>query len=164
MPEERKIKMANKSKQFENQFKSDWLNTFPTSFIYRLNDQMSGYKESSTNICDFICYNKSNLYLIECKSHKGASIPFEAIPQYEKLTYKVGIPGVRAGVILWLYEKDLVLYIPIATITEIMKTGKKSVGIVDIKKGYNIKVIPSKKLRVFMESDYSVLLDLQEGE
>lgn len=55
------------------------------------------------------------------------------------------------------------MYVPISTITEIMKTGKKSVGIVDLDK-YNIKVVPSIKKRVFMDSDYSVLLDLKDGE
>ena len=55
------------------------------------------------------------------------------------------------------------MYVPIATITEIMKSGEKSVGIRHLGK-YNIKEIPSIKKRVFMESDYSVLLDLKDGE
>ena len=55
------------------------------------------------------------------------------------------------------------MYIPIATITEIKKTGEKSVGIRHLN-DYNIKVVPSVKKRVFMESDYSVLLNLKDGE
>jgi len=42
--------------------------------------------------------------------------------------------------------------------------GKKSVGIKAIQEGYNIKIIPSIKKRVFMDSDYSFLLQLEEGE
>lgn len=42
--------------------------------------------------------------------------------------------------------------------------GKKSVGIKAVKEGYNIIEIPSVKLRTFMDSDYSVLLKLKDGE
>lgn len=125
---------------------------------------MSGYRYTSSNICDFICFNTNILFLIELKSHKGASLPFVNITQYEKLKGKVGIPGVRAGVILWLYEKDIVMYVPISTIMKMKNDGKKSVGLKAIEEGYNIKIIPSVKKRVFMDSDYSCLLKLEEGE
>ena len=116
---------------------------------------MSGYRYTSSNICDFICFNNKILFLIELKSHKGASLPFENITQYEKLKAKVGIPGVRVGVVLWLYEKDIVMYIPISTIIKMKADGKKSVGLKAIQEGYNIKIIPSQKKRVFMDSNYS---------
>lgn len=149
-------------KAFEDKFKNDFIKTVPNCSLDRIYDVSLGYK-SISNISDYIGYSYPNIYYLECKSHKGASIPFTSITQYEKLTKKVGIPGVRAGIVLWLYEKDIVMYVPISTITEIMKTGKKSVGIVDLDK-YNIKVVPSIKKRVFMDSDYSVLLDLKDGE
>lgn len=154
----------NKGKQFEERFKKDWLESFPDSSITRLYDQVSGYKEASRNICDFICYNYPNQFFIECKSHKGASIPFDKISQYDKMTEVVGIKGVRAGVVLWLYDKDKVFYIPISTITEMKKDGKKSVGLKAIEEGYNIIEIPSEKLRAFMKSDYSCLMNLKDGE
>ena len=56
------------------------------------------------------------------------------------------------------------MYVPISTITKMKADGQKSVGIRSIEDGYNIKVIPSKKKRVFMDSDYSVLLELKDGE
>lgn len=48
------------------------------------------------------------------------------------------------------------------------KDGEKSINykkLVDkgYKKDYNIIMIPSEKKRVFMDSDYSVLLNLPEG-
>ena len=89
---------------------------------------------------------------------------FENIKQYNKLIKKVGIPGVRVGVILWLYEKDTVLYIPVSTIKKMKLDGKKSVGLKAIQEGYNIKIIPSIKKKVFMDSDYSCLMDLIDGE
>lgn len=156
--------MLNIGKSFESSFRENWKRTFSNSFIYRLSDQVSGYKYTSSNICDFICFYERYLFLIECKTHKGASLPFENITQYDKLVEKVGIPGVRTGVILWLYEKDIVMYVPISTITKMKNDGKKSVGLKAIKEGYNIKIVPSVKKRVFMDSDYSCLCDLEDGE
>lgn len=156
--------MSSLPKQFEARFKNDWETSFPEGSIIRLYDQMTGYKESSKNICDYICYNYPNQFFIECKSHKGASIPFGKISQYKKMKSVVGRKGVRTGVILWLYEKDVVYYIPISTITEMKNNGEKSVGIRSVKEGYNIIQIPSIKLKVYMESDYSILSNLKEGE
>lgn len=155
--------MNNKGKQFEQKFKEDFLKTVPNCSLDRIYDVVAGYKAIS-NVSDYIGYSYPNIMYLECKSHKGASLPLENITQYEKLKNKVGIPGVRAGVILWLYDKDLVCYIPISTITKLKEEGKKSVGLKAIKDGYNIKIIPSNKKRVFMDSNYSVLLQLKDGE
>ena len=155
---------VNKGKQFEERFKKDWLESFPNSLCIRLPDQMSGYKGSGQNICDYICYNYPNQFFIECKSHKGASIPFDKISQYDKMKDVVGIKGVRAGVVLWLYDKDKVFYIPISTITEMKKDDKKSVGLKAIEEGYNIIEIPSEKLKTFMKTNYSCLMTLKDGE
>lgn len=155
--------MTSRGKQFEEKFKTDWVKSFPDGFLYRLPDQMSGYKNTSRNLCDFIGFNLNTLYLIECKSHKGASIPIGNITQYDKLKNKIGIPGVRAGVILWLIEKDKVLYIPMSTVKQLKEQGEKSIGIRHLGL-YNIKEIPSIKKRVFMDSDYSILLNLEDGE
>lgn len=155
--------MANNyGKAFEQKFKKDFLKTVPNSTIDRLYDTMSGYKAIS-QISDYIGYSFPNIFYMECKSHKGASIPFDNITQYSKLLQKVGIPGVRAGVILWLIDKDVVYYIPISTIKQMKKDGKKSVGISAVD-NYNIIEIPSVKKRVFMDSDYSILLSLKDGE
>ena len=53
-------------------------------------------------------------------------------------------------------DKDIVLYIPITTLLEARENNEKSIGIRHLDK-YNIIKIPSKKLRTFMESDYSIL-------
>lgn len=153
----------NKGKQFEERFRNDWKLSFPNGTIDRIYDTMNGYKAIS-NVCDFLGYDYPNIFYLECKTHAGASLPFVNITQYEKLKYKVGITGVRTGVVLWLYDKDLVLYIPISTITAMKEKGLKSVGVKALDDGWNIKVIPSEKVRVFMHSDYSVLKDLVDGE
>jgi hypothetical protein len=89
----------NLGKGFEQQFRENWKQAFPNSFLYRLPDQMS-YYYGSHNPCDFIGFHNGILYLLECKTHKGASIPFEAISQYESLKAYQGKPGIRAGVIV----------------------------------------------------------------
>lgn len=154
---------TNYGKAFELKFKKDFLKTVPNSTIDRLYDPTTGFK-AITNISDFIGYSKPNIMYLECKSHRGASIPFSKITQYDKLKNKVGIPGVRAGVVLWLIDKELVLYVPVSTITKMKDDGKKSVGLKAIEEGYNIKIIPSTKRRVFLDSDYSCLVKLEDGE
>ena len=147
-------------KKFEERFKLDWINS-TGGVIVRLYDNTSGYL-SISNVSDYICYKYPNIFFIECKSHKGSSIPFSAITQYDKLIKFSNILGVRSGVVLWLYEKDIVLYIPVSVIKQLKDIGEKSVGIRHLDE-YDIIKIPSEKLRVFMKSDYSVLLSLKEG-
>ena len=147
-------------KKFEERFKLDWVNS-TGGVIVRLYDNTSGYL-SISNVSDYICYKYPNIFFIECKSHKGSSIPFSAITQYDKLIKFSNIFGVRSGVVLWLYEKDIVLYIPVIVIKQLKDIGEKSVGIRHLDE-YDIIKIPSEKLRVFMKSDYSVLLSLKEG-
>lgn len=142
-------------KKFESRFKQDWLRCFPHSLAHRLPDQQSRQK-GSTNPCDFICYVYPYGYFIECKTHKGVSIPFSAIRQYDSLVEHMGIPGLIVGIVCWFYEHDLVVFIPIDVCQQIKATGKKSIAIKDIDK-YDIVRIPSVKLRTFMESDYTIL-------
>jgi hypothetical protein len=152
---------ANYGKEFEIKFKEDFLK-LKGSTVDRLYDTMNGYK-SISQVSDFIGYVYPNIFYIECKSHRGASIPMGNITQYEKLKKKIGIPGVRAGVILWLVDKDLVMYVPMSTVKLLKENGEKSIGVRHLD-DYNIKVIPSIKKRVFMDSDYSLLLNLKDGE
>ena len=151
----------NKGKAWEDKFRQDWRRCFPNSFMFRLKDQMTGYKETSGNPCDFLCFpGNGELFLIECKEHKGASIPFTAIPQYDRLLEYQGLPSVRAGVVLWLSDKDRVFWISIEEMEKMVKDGKKSIGLKMFEdKSYNIIEIPSVKKRVYLDSDYTVLVD-----
>lgn len=71
----------------------------PSSTIDRLYDPTSGYL-SISNISDFIAYNYPNIFYIETKSHKGNTFPLSNLTQYDKLVLKIGIKGVRAGVVI----------------------------------------------------------------
>ena len=154
----------NKGKQFEQKFKQDWLKTMPDPSIDRLYDTTNGFK-AIVNISYFIGYSYPNIFYLECKSHLGNTFPLANLTQYDKLITKVGIKGVRVGVILWFIDHDRVCYVPISTITKMKADYKKSVNVKMLDdKSYNIVEIPSVKKRVFLDSDYSCLLNLKEGE
>ena len=154
----------NKGKAFEEVFKKNFKESFPDGTIDRIYDTTNGYKTIS-NISDFIGYNEPNIFYLECKSHLGNTFPLANLTQYDKLKEKVGIPGVRAGVVLWFIDHDRVCYVPISTITKMKEDDRKSVNIKYLDSHeYNIIEIPSVKKRVFMDSDYRCLADLKEGE
>ena len=156
--------MSN-GKKFEQKFKNDWIVSYPFSFIYRLNDQLSGYKAVSKNICDFICFNDGILYLIECKSHNGNTFPLANLTQFDELKEKVGIPGVRAGVVIWFIEHKKVIYVPISTFIKLKEDGKKSFNIKMLgNEDYFSLEIPGKVKRLFIDSDYSILKNLKDGQ
>lgn len=152
-------------KKFETKFKDDFLK-IPNSTIDRLYDTTNGFK-AITQVSDFIGYKKPNIFYLEVKTHAGNTFPFSCLSQYEKLLAKCGIPGVRVGVILWLYDHDAVMYVPIASIKQMKDDGLKSVNIKmynDENCRYRIIHIPSEKKRVFMDSDYNVLTTLEDGD
>ena len=91
-------------------------------------------------------------------------MPFDVITQFDKLASYSDIPDVYAGVVIWLYEKDKVLYAPINLIKRLKGEGKKSIGIKALNEYEEFIEIPSEKKRVMMSSDYSILLNLGENK
>ena len=157
-------------KKFETRFYQDWKRCFPDTLIYRLPDQQSGYAGGgSSNPCDFLCFTGNELLMVECKAHKGLSIPFTAIRQYEKMLDYKGLTKVFPGVVVWFYEKDTVIWVSIEEMEKMVNDGEKSIGLRMIdekkpyKKSYNIITLPSKKLRTFMETDYNYLVEVLNG-
>lgn len=149
----------NRGKEFEAIFKRDWLKTFPNSLCYRLKDDTSMYRGASRNPCDFFCYTNHTMYMLEVKSHYENTFPFSDLRQYEDLlSYKNSDVDV-IGVIIWFIDHDRVIFVDIDTIEQMKKDGQKSINIRLIdKQGYKYTEIPSTKMRVFMKSDYSVLI------
>ena len=164
--------MANTSigKKFETRFAQDYKRCFPDTLIYRLPDQQSGYAGGgSSNPCDFFCYPGSCMLMVECKAKSGASIPFTDIRQYEKMLDYKGLKNTFPGVVVWFYEKDIVIWVSIEEMEKMVNDGEKSIGLrmIDDKKSYkklyNIITLPSKKLRTFMETDYNYLVEAING-
>lgn len=115
---------------------------------------MGGYAHIS-NICDFIAYRFPLAFYAEVKSIKGNTFPIKNLTQYDKLITKKNILGVISGVVIWYYEKNKVVFVPIETVEQMVNEGKKSIHIQ--KDYYRLLDIPSVKKRVFMDSDYSVI-------
>lgn len=149
----------NRGKQFEEKFKRDWLLTVPNSLCYRLYDVTNGYK-SIVNACDFICYKQPFIYLIDCKSTQGNILPFTDIRQFEQMCKYYPIEGVKIGVMWWSIKNDKVVWIPISTLIQLKKDDKKSFNIKMLADNtYYALNIPSYKKRVFLDSDYSYLIN-----
>ena len=147
----------NRGKDFENIIKEAF-EKVPGVSIDRLHDQMTGYKVTSANICDFIVYKYPHEFYIECKSVHSNTLPFSNITknQWDGMLEKSKIEGVFAGVICWWIDKDKTVFIPIQTL-ELMKTvGMKSVrydAIDDCDGDTDMIEIKGKKKRVFFDYD-----------
>lgn len=151
--------MPELGKPWEDYFRKTWKAQFPGTFIFRLKDDVSGFKQTSANPCDFLCYPEAGKFLmIECKAHAGASVPFSALPQYERLLEYNSLKNVFPGFLVWLYEKDIIFWCPIETAKQIYEDGEKSIGIRHFD-DYNIIIIPGEKKRTFITPDYSKLLE-----
>ena len=160
--------MASKNlgKSFEERFKKDWQKCFPETLCYRLPDQQSGYAGGgSSNPCDFLCFTGNELLMVECKAHAGMSIPFTAIRQYDKMLSFKGLKNTFPGVLVWFYEKDIIIWVSIEEMEKMVNDGEKSIGLRMIddkkpyKKSYNIIIVPAEKLRTFMEADLKYLVN-----
>lgn len=154
----------NKGKIFEDKFKEDWKKCFPKTFFLRLNDTLGGFKNINTP-CDYLCFPGKKLFMIECKSHDGASIPFSVIPQYERLLEYKHYENVVPGIVMWFKEKDKIIWADILTLENIYNDGNKSIQLKMLNDDkYNLKEIPSVKKRVYLEADYTYLVNLYEGK
>ena len=151
---------VNRGKNFERVIKESFLKV-PEVSIDRLHDQTNGYA-GSWNICDFIVYKEPYEYYIECKSVKGASLPFVNITdnQWSGLLEKSKIKGVCAGIICWFIDKDVTKYIPIEALEAMKQDEMKSVNYQwenyigsYYAKNYPILTIPAKKKRIFFDYD-----------
>lgn len=151
----------NRGKQWESKLREDF-SKLPEVFIYRVPDVMNGFKGAS-GICDFIGYAYPSVFFLEAKTVIGNVFPLSNFTQYDKLMSVPDIKGVHRGVVIWFQSHDKVIYVPVVTIDKMLKDGKKSINIKTISTNeYEYVEIPSVKKRVFLDSDYSILLTLPE--
>lgn len=152
---------VNRGKQWETKLKEDF-SKLSGAYIYRVPDNMSGYK-GITGISDFIGYKFPKIFFIEAKTVLGNTFPLTNFTQYDKLMTVPDEKGIHKGVMIWFQDHQDVVYVPVSTITKMKADGKKSVNIKKIdEEGYEYLRIPSVQKRVFLDSDYSVLLDLPD--
>jgi hypothetical protein len=154
---------VNRGKQWEAKLKEDF-SKMSGAYIYRVPDQLGGLK-GQTGICDFIAYKFPKIFFIEAKTILGNTFPLTNFTQFDKLMSIPNIQGVHRGVMLWFQEHQRVLYVPLLTIAKMKQDGKKSVNIRTIDQdGYDYLNIPSVQKRVFLDSDYSVMMELPDND
>lgn len=160
---------VNRGKQFEDVIKDSFERVHNVS-IDRLHDQTTGFK-GSTNICDFIVYQKPFQYYIECKSIHGNTLSIFGTKlenkygnitnkQWEGLLEKSKIYGCVAGIMCWWVDKDVTLFIDIRLLQLLREGGYKSVRY-DLDDSLVISV-PGTKKRVFFDYDMKYFLDRME--
>lgn len=162
---------VNKGKQWEDKFKKDFeklltnKNGAKIGCIIRLKDQVSKYKGTSSNPCDFICFILGLMFLVECKSVKKGktfSISGKNFKQYEDLLNFKNITGVCPYVIIWFREFQKVIAVRINEIEKMKLDKKKSINLKMLgTQDYEIIEIPSVLRRVFLDCDYSILVSTE---
>lgn len=153
--------MINRGKQWEKRFEADWRRCYPDGVVIRIPDQMSGFKNSSKNLCDYICFDGTHLYLNECKTITGNTFPATGFTQLEALLPYCDCHNIRAGVIIWYSQHNKVIYVPAKAFKQAIADGLKSINInkTDFTR-YRILEIPSITKRVFPVCDYSLMSTL----
>lgn len=145
-------KKKSYGKEFEHQVYKNFSELENVS-IDRIPDQVTKYKGSSSNVCDFIVYDKPNLIYLECKTVHGSTLPFSNIRenQWNGLLEKSEIDGVIAGVMCWWVDKDITKFIPIIRLEFWKNCGYKSLRC-DYDDNACIE-IKGKKKRIMFEYD-----------
>jgi len=164
---------TNKGKKFEDAIRQSF-EKVPDVSIDRIPDQVTRYRGSSSNICDFVVYKFPILCYIECKSVKGNTLSIHSIPkkgkdgklhgfygnirdnQWTGLRDKAKIDGVVAGVICWWIDHDVTKFIPIDVLEHYRKIGRKSINFSDC---YGLTVdIWGEKKRVYFDYEMDSFL------
>ena len=148
----------NYGKAFEQIFREDWKKSFPEGTIDRIYDTVGNYS-NVRNVSDFICYAYPNIYYIECKTHRhGRTWNLKYLTQLEKLSTKVGVKGVIAGVVLWLVEEKRLFFLPIESVLKMERDGLKSFSTKMDFGAYDIVEIPIARAgRTYCHGDYRAI-------
>ena len=150
-------KQKNKGKAFEEVIRTCFEAT-PGVSIDRLRDAPRKLKNVD-NPSDFIVYKYPYEVYVECKSHKGNTLPFSCIreEQIRGMFEKAKIEGVKAGVIIWYIDHDLTVWIPIEEVVFWRDIGNKSINIKNIQDKHTERirhiVIQGKKKRIYFDYD-----------
>ena len=148
----------NKGKQFEQVIRECCEKCRGIS-IDRLRDVVG--KKHVDNPSDFIAYKYPYEYYLECKSHKGGTLPFSCIRENQiiEMAVKRTIPGVYCGLIIWYIDKDETWYVPIEVVLELQACKAKSIKLSELHNRWDCFMLPAKKKRVYFDYDMEVVLD-----
>lgn len=148
----------NLGKKFEDAVRKSF-EKVPDVSIDRLRDAPKKLK-GVDNPSDFIVYKKPHELYVECKSHRGNTLPFSCIrkEQLDGMSEKWLKPGVIAGFMIWFIDHDLTVWVSIDMIKTMMWFGYKSLNIKDLENIPHL-VVPGKKKRVYFEYDMDQFLE-----
>ena len=155
----------NRGKEFE-QIVKDCFKKCTDVYALRLYDPQGGYV-AVANPADFVFYRKPKMYMVECKTIHGNTLPiFSNNPkkkygnisntQWEGLL-EASEYGVVAGVLCWWVDKDITRFLPIQSLEAHRAAGNKSVRF-----DYDLPdslIIKGEKKRVFFEYDFTEFLE-----
>ena len=138
-------------------FESDIKSSIPDGcWLYRLRDNASSFaggvntRFTSSNICDYILFddNTKTLFLIECKSTKGTSVPLTMIRDNQKKgLVEAGQHRLVAGLLVnFRNEYNDTFFIAIDDYMDMTESiGKKSFNIKDLMENGAVRVDCDKK-------------------
>ena len=105
-------------------------------------------------------YKKPHEIYVECKSHKGGTLPFSCIreEQWNGMLEKINVEGVKAGFIIWFIDHDKTFWINIENATYFYRNGYRSIRLKDLN-DYNSIEIHGTKKRVYFDYDMEEFLE-----
>lgn len=151
----------NKGKKWETIVKESWETFLPTSLLLRLPDQLSGYKTTSKNPCDFVGFANGKLFLIECKTvQSGNTLNLSRLTQLDYLLSLSSYDNVKCGFLIWFQERQEVCWVFASTVEKIRTEGKKSVNVSMINdNNYDIVSLPIEVKRVYPKVDLRAIVE-----
>lgn len=161
--------MTNRGKDFEGEVRNS-IEKVDGVYILRLYDPQGGYL-SVANPCDFIAYKKPTMYMLECKSHKGNTLPIYSNDPKKKYgvftnTQWEGMlnaseKGIVAGAIVWWIDRDVTKFIPIDVLQHYRDMGMKSIRYDDPFSA--IFPIKGTKKRIYFDYDFTEFFNIFGG-
>ena len=117
------MKKPNAGKDFEQDIKASFS---PECFVERYKDDTAGF-HGVCNPADFRVYRYPLTFLIECKSHKGKSLPLAKIRegQLKAMLKAVAHPGVYGGYIINFRDLEETYYLSAQNVKDFMELGKR---------------------------------------
>lgn len=151
--------MVNVGKAFERTF----TNSVPESvFILRLRDMGGKYKKLANvkNICDYILYRYPTLFLLELKTTKGKSMPFDNLKVHQVAGLYVANKrrGIKGGFVFNFRELNETYYLPADKVCEFVQEGSRKSFPIDWCKA-NGYLIEQKKVRNSWKYGIDLMLD-----
>ncbi len=121
--------MSYTGKMFEQDFFSSWEFCSHGTHLTRLYDTTNGFK-GIQNPCDFIMACKFGTIYLELKATKEASFYFKNVSEHQwqsLLEADASDYGV-GGLLVFFYEKNLLMWYPIQQLEKLRESGAKSIN------------------------------------